>query len=41
MVERFFFDGVNAKTGRTPVSCKYDLFAFTHAHKAGTALAVM
>ena len=39
MVERFFLDRINTKSGRTSVSGEHDLLVLPSAHKAEPALA--
>src|SRR4029077_7773703 len=39
MIERFFLDRINAKSGRTPVGGENDLVVLPGAHKAQPALA--
>src|SRR3974390_1643284 len=39
MIERFFLDRIDAKSGRTPVGGKHDLLVLPGAHKAQPALA--
>ncbi|MCH9023123.1 MAG: hypothetical protein IID32_10225 [Planctomycetes bacterium] len=41
MVERFFFDGIDAKAGRAAIGCQDDLVVLTHTDKAESPLAVM
>ena len=39
MIERLFLDGIDAKSGRTPIGGEHDLIVLPGAHKAQTALA--
>src|SRR5262249_43922257 len=39
MIERLFFDRIDAEPGRAPVGLEHDLIVFARAHEAQTALA--
>ena len=41
MVERFFFDGIDAKAGGAAIGRQNDLVVLTHTDKAESPLAVM